>query len=227
MTTRLPAVCALVATAALVAGGCSSGGGKHAATATTTVLSATTVPPAPTVPPARGVASLGACPVSYADALVNTRNVGVTGLDARLVPLAASVVRICKYAGLPVRYAGGARVTGATASQFAAETNQLASIPARPAGCGGSGGGPVGIVSGPTFLLTFASSSQQVTLVEQTAHGSGSAVVASCVLTNGVRHAQPTPEWLNEVRYDANRSEVSGATGPTPTTVTPTTGAHA
>jgi hypothetical protein len=181
---RQPSVRVLVATAALLAAGCSSGGGKHAAPATTTT--STRITPSP----AQIVRNLGPCPKRYPDASITKLNTGIKGIDKNLVPISASVVRICKYvlppnantipAGL-ISSGIGVLTPPATAT-FEAETNRLPKADARidcPA------------TMPPFFFLTFANQTQQVNVWE--ANGCG-------FKTNGAIAVGMTTHWFNEVQ---------------------------
>ena len=139
---------------------------------------------------ARVISRLGACPRRYPS--LPGSDTGVRGLDKELVPIAASVVRICRYdlpAGPGARVVpGGLRTAGvgvltppATAA-FEAETNQLrradASIdcPAtRP----------------PFFFLTFANDTARVDVYEENGCG---------FKTNGHIAVWTTTHWLNALK---------------------------
>ena len=182
---------ACVASALLLVTGCSSGGGKQS-TPTSRKGAAT----APSFSTSAGKAcfvtsanhdfrpcprpKFGKCPLVRPQ--FSELNPGVQGLSAKVVPIGAWSVRVCSYAG-----AAGTSVLNEVldldvAVRFEVLTNRLPALPLRRSGVSCE-------VGAPSALLTFASDSKQVDVVE------------SCgQVTNGVFAASATAKWRNELK---------------------------
>jgi len=189
---RAISVCGLVAVA-LLGAGCSSGGGKQSAAPTTTRPAGPVRPPTTVAaPPARPL-TLGACPKIFPGETRVPFNEGVPGLAKELVPLRATVVRVCRYQELPT---GTSSVTSGTpampVAQLEAETNGLERYP-----LGSDIGG--GCVAFPRdWFVTFANSTQR----------SSVAYTAGCVAPAGNRvlEAHPTDKWLADLENFTDHS---------------------
>jgi len=165
----------LIVVLALLVAGCSSGGQKTAPLTTNPTRPTTT-----TVSPWRVVGDLRTCPPKAPTESVTNLNVGVQGLDKKLVPITALTVRVCRYprAISPLFYDSQA------AGQFENQTNRLATQPAAGAS------GIVGCADGPLYVLTFASEREQVDIE-----------VPGCgYATNGVLDANRSAQWLSELQ---------------------------
>jgi hypothetical protein len=187
---------AFVVAVTLLVFGCSSGGGADVVPTTiTSATSTTNARSLTTASPSHVVSKLGKCPKRYTEAVQGKLNAGIKGLDKKPVPIAAIVVRICKYALAPDANAiptglvasGGGVLTLRVATAFEAETNRL------PRGntlinCPAT--------SPPFFVLTFANATQRVDVWE--AGGCG-------FKTNGVFTVGTTTHWLDELRQYTSR----------------------
>jgi hypothetical protein len=200
VTRKERVVGACLATLALCLTACSSGGRQHSSTTTTSrsasttaarqrsrVIAATTTPAStPHV-----VANLGPCPKLFPFGPASGLNTGVSGLDKKLVPIAALSVRLCRYDLVEVNVhtstfplAGSGILTGAPATQLEGLANHLPTAQTR--GCG----------SGQLFLLTFASETQHVDVEE----GTNAKDPTGCGPVNGKwGGGQSTGQWLNEL----------------------------
>jgi len=118
-------------------------------------------------------------------------NAGITGLGTKLMPIAASEVRLCEYVdnGVkrpPSRLVGMDLLEPPTAQRFENETNAVRARPALPS-CPPS-------ITGYTFdsfVLTFANDSQRAVMVADLGCGGDA--------SNGVFAAALTSKWLNEL----------------------------
>jgi hypothetical protein len=138
---------ACIATLVLCLAACSSGRGKHAAPTTTTLS------------PSYAVANLGPCPKRVpSDFSPRTLNAGVVHLGARLVPIVALTVRVCRYGSNPVLI-GSAILKPTTTRMLEADVNRLTPNPGGLVGCERGQNPPP---PPETVLLTFASASQRV-----------------------------------------------------------------
>jgi hypothetical protein len=147
-----------------------------------------------------------------------TVNAAVPGLGKKLVPIDATSVRICEFAGIYTSDASGVRLsagrllaTGLLASRAAAAfqdtTNQLPRSLARAVGCPGpspTGGGP------PVeyFLLLFANDRQRVEVEFDTTTCSADRV------SNGDFVGNATTKWFNDLQHTTAVDPRIGATGP-------------
>jgi len=171
MSIRPPVFCCFVAAVAFIAAGCTSGDGKQAV-ATNTQTGTTSSTAASSRSPASALSD--ECPPKPPAAPLTALNAGVSGLDQTLVPITAVKVRVCRYpkAVSPLVYDSPA------ATQFEAETNRLATLPHRRKGmsCG---------AGAPTYVVTFASASQQVDVIDFCGEA-----------TNGAFSADSTATWV-------------------------------
>lgn len=206
----------LVVVLAFLLVSCSGGGGKQS-TPTTTGPTNTTIssngeaaPPAPSLLGPTGVdRDLGPCPTQGLHIDLAKANAGALGLglNRRLVPLTATVVRVCHYLvggyEAPTRLVGWRLLGSAEAKALEATTNSLPVWPGAPS-CPINPGGR----TFETFLLSFASASQKVEVVGDT----------NCdrLVSNGTFSAALTKEWLNELQLytPVPGKYTTGPTGP-------------
>jgi hypothetical protein len=167
-----PSACVLFATLALLAVSCAGSDGKQAVstnTRTATSPSSTTASYAFQAP----VLS-DQCPSKPPTASPKALNAGVSGLEKKLVPIAALTVRVCRYpkAVSPFVYDDSA------AAQFEAETNRLPALAlsGRGVSCG---------AGAPTYVVRFSGAAQQVDVVDFCGEA-----------TNGAFAADPTAKWV-------------------------------
>ena len=117
---------------------------------------------APGCPPVRGArvaATLGPCPTTYPRTPLTKLNAGVSGLDRNLVPIKATIVRVCDYDG-SFALTRRAMLSGYIARVYSHAANGLRTV--SPAGapailCLGS-------PAPPLWFVTFANDTQQVSI---------------------------------------------------------------
>jgi hypothetical protein len=138
-----------------------------------------------TFSPSHVVANLDECPTRLPASV--TRENAVHGLDQKLVPIRAVVVRVCRYlvegvaASSPLMLAGQGFVTGASlVAKLEAATNGLGRVPRTPQK-------ETCQRQAPSFLVTFADLSRRNVNVEDTQECGW--------VTNGAFTAQGTRAW--------------------------------
>lgn len=175
VTARRRAFGVCLSTLVFCVSACSGGAGKHSSGPTTTAATTTTVSVS------HDVANLASCPATIP---LTTLNGGATGLDKKLVPIAALNVRVCRYESTGRRLLGAATLEPLVAATFEDATNRLPTLTGPLPDC------PRPPASSPHFFLTFASDSQRVDLDASPACG---------VVTNGTLSAYEAAKWVSEL----------------------------
>jgi hypothetical protein len=108
----------------------------------------------------------------------------VTDLRARLVPLDARTARVCRYGSLDARFEGGGVLGRGAAARLEREANGLGAAPldqvSESSGC----------VGGPAYFVTFASTTQTLSIWGDACNNT----------TNGVLAAPQPTSWQSELR---------------------------